>query len=144
MGILSKMLRRRAPVLYSFPPDASVAQAVQTMAEKQVGIVPIVEAGRLVGVFSERDLLRRVIAAQKSTTATSLREVMTPNPVTATPDETRQAAIKKMHDRGCRHLPIMRNGVLVDMLSMRDLLWGELSDKEQEIRVLQDYIQGQG
>jgi CBS domain-containing protein len=142
MGSLQSLLRRRSAVLNPLPPDATVEVAVTRMAERHVGIVPVVADGRLIGVFSERDLLRRVVARGLPPAATPLRDVMTPDPATAHPSEPRQLAIQKMKERGCRHLPILEQGTLVDVLSMRDLLYAELAEKDGEIQALQQYIQG--
>jgi CBS domain-containing protein len=142
MGRLVSILQRRSPVVHPFGPDHTVADAVATMATQQVGVVPIIEDGQLVGIFSERDLLRRVIARAKHLEKTTLREVMTPDPVTATPDENRQSAIRKMLAVACRHLPIVVDGDVIDMLSMRDLLFDELEEREREIEALRGYIAG--
>src|SRR5262245_37224415 len=101
MGSLQSLLRKRSAVLNPLPPDATVATAVSRMADRHVGIVPIVKDGRLIGVFSERDLLRRVVARGLAPATTSLRDVMTPDPATAHPTESRDLAIQKMRERGC-------------------------------------------
>ncbi len=142
MGKLVSILRRRSPVVYVLGPDQTVAEAVTVMAEKHIGVVPILEGRRLVGIFSERDLLRRVVAKGRNLEKTTLREVMTPDPVTAGPDEDRQSAIQKMQAVGCRHLPIMVNEYVVDMISTRDLLFVELEERDQEIAALRGYIHG--
>ncbi len=142
MGRLASILGRREPVVHLFDPDQTVADAVMIMAQHQIGAVPIMDGNRLVGVFSERDLLRRVIAKARSIEKTRLREVMTPDPITAVPDEDRQSAIQKMRQVGCRHLPIVVDGQVRDMLSMRDLLFVELAERNNEIKELRDYIHG--
>lgn len=142
MGKLVSILQRRSPVVHVLGPDQTVAEAVTVMAEKHIGVVPILEGRRLVGIFSERDLLRRVVAKGISLEKTTLREVMTPDPVTAGPDEDRQSAIQKMQAVGCRHLPIMVNEYVVDMISTRDLLFVELEERDQEIAALRGYIHG--
>jgi CBS domain-containing protein len=123
-------------------PQQSVAEAVAVMDQHRVGAIPVVERGQLVGIFSERDLLRRVIARGRSIETTRLREVMTPDPVTAGTDDTRVTAILKMDDAGCRHLPIVAEGAIIDMLSMRDLLFVEIEERAQEIDELKRYIRG--
>ncbi len=142
MGRIASILERRKPVVHQFDPDQTVADAVTAMAQTQVGAVPIMDGTRLVGIFSERDLLRRVIAKARSIEKTRLREVMTPDPITAVPDEDRQSAIQKMRQVGCRHLPIVVDGQVRDMLSMRDLLFAELAERNNEIKELRDYIHG--
>lgn len=142
MAHLSQLLQRRSPVVHVMGPEQSVAAAVEVMARNEIGIVPIVDRGRLVGVFSERDLLRRVIAKQRPTGETPLREVMTPEPATANPAEGRDEAMRKMQEVGCRHLPIVVSGEIIDMLSMRDLLFHEIAEHTAEIEQLKRYIAG--
>jgi CBS domain-containing protein len=142
MGRLSSILQKRSPVLWVFSPEQTVAEAIRAMAERQVGVVPIVASGRLVGIFSERDLLRRVVAKGRDPEKTLLAEVMTPDPVTAAPGEDRITAIDKMQAIGCRHLPIEVNGTVIDMLSMRDLLYQEIQEKAAEVAELRHYVSG--
>jgi CBS domain-containing protein len=125
-----------------FGPEQTVADAVVCMAERQVGAVPIIASGRLVGIFSERDLLRRVIAQGRVPEETLLSDVMTPHPVTALPDESRLLAIDKMRDVGCRHLPVEVDGEVIDMLSMRDLLYAEIEEKSAQVEELRHYVSG--
>ena len=142
MGRIAPLLQRRPPVVHLMSPDQMVEEAVTTMARHQVGVVTIVENGSLIGIFSERDLLRRVIAKRRSPEKTPLREVMTPDPVTAERDEERQSGLRKMRAVGCRHLPIVVGGTVIDMLSMRDLLGVEIEERVQEIEELKGYIHG--
>jgi CBS domain-containing protein len=144
MGNLTRILQRRSPVVHPCEPDETVAVAVTLMAEQMVGIVPVVDSGRLVGVFSERDLLRRVIARGLALEKVPLGDVMTPDPITAIPGESRLVALHKMQAAGCRHLPIVAaaDGTIIDMLSMRDLLFDELEERTAEIQDLKRYIRG--
>jgi CBS domain-containing protein len=142
MRRLAEILERRSPVLNVLSPDQTVAEAVRVMTDRHVGAVLLVEAGALVGIFSERDLLRRVIVQGASPTDTRLRTVMTRDPITASPDEERMLAVLKMRESGCRHLPIVKEGAVVDMVSIRDLLFEEIDDRQAEIADLRRYIQG--
>lgn len=142
MTPLSTILGRRSAVLHLFAPDQTVAEAVRTMCSREVGAVLIVEDGRLAGIFSERDLLRRVVSAGRSLDTTPLREVMTPDPLTAKPEDARYSAILKMAALGCRHLPIVKEGCVVDTVSIRDLLFDEIDEKNSEIEELRRYIAG--
>lgn len=142
MGRLSAILQKRSPVLWVFRPEQTVAEAVRAMAERQVGVVPILDQERLIGIFSERDLLRRVVARGRSLDKTLLSEVMTPDPVTAVPTEDRPTALRKMRSVGCRHLPVLADGVLIDMLSLRDLLADEIEERTAEVRELRQYVSG--
>ncbi len=142
MGRLSAILQKRSPVLWVLAPDQTVAEAVEILAGRQVGAIPIVANGRLVGIFSERDLLRRVVAAHRAPEKTLLADVMTRDPVTAVPNEERRTAIEKMQLVGCRHLPIEVGGEVIDMLSMRDLLFEELEERRAEVEELRQYVSG--
>ena len=142
IGSLAHILQRRSPVVHTLAPDQVVSDALSVMASHEIGAVLVVEGDRLVGVFSERDLLRRVCARGRSTEKTLLREVMTPDPVTASPAEGRLVAVAKMQRAGCRHLPVIVDGTIIDMVSMRDLLFVELEEREAEIESLRKYISG--
>jgi CBS domain-containing protein len=143
MPKLSTILASRAPVVNLLGPEDSVATAVRVMADARVGCVLVVEGAQLVGIFSERDVLRRVLAAERRPENTRLRDVMTCDPITATPDDNRTTAILKMHALGCRHLPIVADGRIVDTVSIRDLLYDEITDRENEISELRRYIHGE-
>jgi CBS domain-containing protein len=142
MSQLGEILRKRSPVVNVFGPEQSVAAAAQAMSERRVGAVLVVEDGHLIGIFSERDLLRRVIAKQRSLERTKLREVMTRNPITASSADDRMSAIVKMQQVGCRHLPIMMEGQIVDTVSIRDLLFDEIEERDGQIAELRRYIDG--
>jgi len=142
MAHLSEILRRRPPVVNVLSPDQTVGEAARLMADREVGAVLLVEAGSVVGIFSERDLLRRVVAKGASLADTPLRTVMTPDPITASPDDDRLAAVLKMQKVGCRHLPILRDGTLVDTISIRDLVSDEIAERTGEVEDLKRYIQG--
>lgn len=141
MPHLGEILRRRSPVLNLLAPDRTVADAVEVMASRHVGAVLLVERDELLGIFSERDLLRRVIAAGKSLAETPLRDVMTQGPITASPQDDRASAILKMQAVGCRHLPILSEGEIIDMVSIRDLLFDEIRDRERELEEMRRYVQ---
>lgn len=141
MDRLAEILQKRSPVVHPLAPDDPVSAAVARMTENGVGAVPIVERGALVGIFSERDVIRRVLAAGRAPERTRLRDVMTPDPITAGAGEARASAILKMQAVGCRHLPIVADGTVIDMLSIRDLLFSEIAEREAEIQDLKQYIQ---
>lgn len=122
-------------------PDLTVRQAAQYMTTKEVGAVPVLEKGRLVGIFTERDLLTRVVAYGLDPATTSVGEVMTKELVVAEADENYEAAVEKMKDCNCRHLPVVDQDRLVGIISMRDLLLAEITVKSSAIRMLDTVIQ---
>jgi CBS domain-containing protein len=109
-------------------PDASVAQAAKSMAEKKVGAILVVKADQLLGIFTERDALFRVIAKGVDPEKTELSKVMTADPKTIAPDKSFGRAMALMHETKCRHLPVVENGKLIGIVSARDALDPDLEE----------------
>ena len=126
--------------LFTVPRTAAVAEAVRVMASQNVGIVSVLEGDRLVGVFSERDVLRRVVDRGLDPARTAVGDVMTSELVVADADEDYQSAMRKMDGANVRHLPVISKGRLVSMISIRDLLRVDLEAKGEEIRFLHEYL----
>ena len=115
------VLAPQAPV--TLPADATVAQAVDVLLQRQIGAVALVdEAGAIVGIFSERDLMMKVAGRQDVYSAIVVRDFMTPDPLTVRETDTLAFALHKMAVGGYRHLPVVREGKLVGMVSVRDML----------------------
>ncbi len=131
----------RGEGVYYTAPDLTVRQAAQYMTTKEVGAVPVLEKGRLVGIFTERDLLTRVVAHGLDPATTRVGEVMTKELVVAEADENYEAALEKMKDCNCRHLPVVDQDRLLGVVSMRDLLLAEITVKSSAIRMLDTMIQ---
>jgi CBS domain-containing protein len=110
-------------------PQWSVRNAAERMTERNIGAVAVVEKGTLTGVFSERDIMSRVVAKGLNPDSTEVSDVMSRELVVAAPTEDVLSAIQKMHSIGSRHLPIVDDGKLVGMISIRDLL--EVDDRDQ-------------
>jgi CBS domain-containing protein len=121
-------------------PDDSVYGVAATMADRLVGAILIVEDEKVVGIFSERDLMTRVVVSGRDAKATRVGDVMTRDVITATPDESVDECLEKMQRAGCRHLPVLADGRLIAMVSMRDLLRDEIEEQETEIRSLRAYL----
>jgi CBS domain-containing protein len=127
--------------LISAEPEAPVFDVVVAMSDGRIGAIPVIEGERLVGIFSERDLMTRVVVAGRDPRTTRVVEVMTHEVVTAGLDESVDRCLHKMQRAGCRHLPVVHDGRVISMLSMRDLLRDELEEQGEEIRHLRAYIQ---
>jgi CBS domain-containing protein len=112
----------------SVPPTTTVREASNLMAKKQVGAVLVVEGERLVGIFSERDAVFRVIARGLDPAATPLAQVMTPEPKTIKPNNTFGYAMTLMHENGFRHLPVIDEGKVVGIVSARSALDPDLEE----------------
>ena len=130
----------RPEFLVAVPCSATVADAVRAMAEHNVGIVAVLDGDKLAGVFSERDVVRRVVDRGLDPARTPVSEVYTHDIVVADADEDYQSAMRKMDQANIRHLPVVSGGRLLAMLSIRDLMRVELGDKGEEIRYLQEYL----
>jgi len=110
------------------PPSTTVRQAAELMARGHVGAVVVVENDHLVGIFSERDAVFRVVARGLEPTTTPLAQVMTPAPVSIEPDRSFGHAMAVMHEHHCRHLPVVENGRPIGIVSARNALDPELED----------------
>lgn len=114
------------------PSNTSVRTAAKLMAKRKVSAVMVVENRRLVGIFTERDAVFRVIAKDRDTEATCLGDVMTPAPKTVAPDESFGYALLLMQENGFRHVPVVENGEPIGIVSARNALDPELEEFESE------------
>jgi CBS domain-containing protein len=139
MPQLKDLLHNRK--LFSVQPGQTVAAVAAHMAALNVGAIPVIENDELRGVFSERDLMKRVVVAGRDPERTLVSEVMSTNLTKADERTTNEEAMEMMHRCGCRHLPVLRGRELVGFISMRDLMLEELERKADEIRHMRNYIQ---
>ena len=130
-GLQIRNVMERTKVLIA-PLETSVGEAAKLMAERKASAVMVVEDGRLVGIFTERDAVHRVIAKGRDVHATRLAEVMTPDPKTVTPEESFGYALLLMHEHGFRHVPVVENSRPVGIVSARNALDPELEEFESE------------
>jgi CBS domain-containing protein len=125
---------------YHVEAGQSVREAARYMTERRVGAVSVLESTRLVGVISERDIMARVVAAGLDLDRTKVGDVMTRDIVVGQADESHEDGLRKMKQAGCRHLPVIQGDQLMGMISQRDLLQVDLTEKDEEIRWLNAYI----
>ena len=118
----------------------SVKESVNYMASKGVGLVPVMDGEKLIGVFSERDLVKRVIANEKDLILTPVDDVMSTNLVIAMINETNESVLAKMKEARTRHILIIENEKLIGVLSVRDLLEIDLNQCKTTVEVLNNYI----
>ncbi|MBK7498889.1 MAG: CBS domain-containing protein [Ignavibacteriales bacterium] len=126
--------------VFTIQSGSSVKDAVNYMASKGVGLVPVMKNEMLVGVFSERDLVKRVIAKDKDLILTVVDDVMSTNLVIAKIDESNESVLAKMKEAKTRHILIIDNEKLVGVLSLRDLLEIDLNQCKTTVEVLNNYI----
>jgi CBS domain-containing protein len=126
--------------IYFLRTDQTVREASRYMTERRVGAVAVLEGSRLVGILSERDVMGRVVARGLDPDQTRVADVMTRDLVVGEMADSHDDGLRKMKQAGCRHLPVVDGGRLVGMVSQRDLLQIDLSQKDEEIRWLNAYI----
>lgn len=108
--------------LFHVSSTETVRDVARTMSERNIGAIAVLDAGKLVGIFSERDVVTRIVAEGRNPDDTRVDSVMTKDLFVAGPDDDINAALQKMHECNCRHLPVVHRGNLVGMISIRDLL----------------------
>ena len=130
----------RPGFVFTVPRYATAAEATRLMAAENVGIVSVVDGDKLVGVFSERDVTRRVVAAGLDPDGVRVGDVMTTDLVVADADEDYRSAMLKMDQANIRHLPVVSEGRLLSMLSIRDLMRVHIDHQGEELRYLHEYL----
>ncbi len=126
--------------LASLPPSATVRDAARVMTERHIGAVLVAVGGRLQGIFTERDVLARVVAAGLDPDDTVLGGVMTPNPDTVAPNDTALDALRRMTECGYRHLPVVDGVQMVGIVSIRDLYAAVNSELAEDLEQREAFI----
>jgi CBS domain-containing protein len=137
---LNQLLNAKGGEIYSIAPDAKVIEALQLMAQRDVGALIVMEGGKLVGILSERDYARKVILHGKSSQDVPVREIMTPEVITVEPSHTVEQCMALVTKRRIRHLPVCENGKLIGVVSIGDLVKEMIAEQEQTIKQLESYI----
>ena len=135
--MLNRTLRKiveHQKTLAAAPPQTSVRESARLMKKMQIGALLVVEHGRLVGIFTERDALARVLAEGRDPETTPLVEVMTLDPITVHPDQPFVMALHLMYENGFRHVPVAENGRPLGMVCARDALEVEEAEFEKTLR----------
>ena len=126
---------------YRADADQTVFDVAQAMVDRNIGAVPVLHDGVLVGIFSERDLMKRVVVEERNSRTTRVSEVMTEDPLTVSPDESLENCMLLMRRHGFRHLPVCEGKQLRGIISLRDILLHDLNEKDHEVRMMRAYIQ---
>ena len=139
---ISAVMKRKAGEVWSVPPDASVYQAVEMMAEKQVGALLVIVQGELLGIISERDYARKVILKGRSSKETSVSEIMSSPVIFVSPQHTVGDCMRIITDNRIRHLPVVQGGAVIGLISIGDLVNWIVTEQQETIRHLEAYISG--
>ena len=126
--------------VFAVEKGSTVRTAAEFMAKNNIGAIPVMEGDRLVGIFSERDVINRVVSKGLDPAVTTVDLVMTTDLVVASVDDTYEACLKKMRRGVIRHLPVVEGDKLVGFISLRDLLQVDISEKDDKLEFLNSYM----
>lgn len=139
---VSQVLRSKGHGFFAIGPQATAYEALEIMAERDVGALLVIDEGKLVGIFSERDYARKVILKGKSSKNTTVAELMSSPPICAGPELTLQDCMMLMTSNYIRHLPVLDKGLLTGVVSIGDVVQAVISEQETTIQTLENYITG--
>ena len=142
MTFVRDMLKNKPEGTWSIGPDASVLDALKLMEEKDVGALLVVEAGRLAGIFSERDYARRGILRGRASKDTPVRDIMTAKVYYVTPERKLEECLALMTEKHIRHLPVLEEGRILGVVSIGDAGKAMIADLEFTVQNLEKYITG--
>lgn len=140
---IRQLIEGKGAEVFTVRPGTTVAEAVDVMNQRNIGAVLVTDTdGRLLGIFTERDVLRRVVDGKLDTDATPVSEVMTSSVACVRPGATVREALVVFNSHNCRHLPVVDDDKVVGLLSIRDVTAALVEDREHQIEELTDYIYG--
>jgi CBS domain-containing protein len=142
MQTVSQLLRGKGSEVFSVAPQDSVLHAIEVMATRHVGALLVMSQGSLIGIISERDYARKVILKNRSSHDTPVSDIMTSPAVSVTPEDTVHNCMQIMTERRFRHLPVVKGGRVVGMLSIGDLVKAVIQDQTEQIEQWERYIAG--
>lgn len=144
MKTVAEVLRTKSnALLYSIDADDSLLDGLRIMAEKGIGALVVLSGGRLVGIVSERDYVRKVALAERSMLGAKVSEIMTRDVISVGPRDSLQHCMELMTERRLRHLPVLAEGELIGLLSIGDLVKETIAEQADLIRQLEQYIRGE-
>lgn len=144
MSTVRELLQGKGGQIWSIAPNASVYKALELMAEKNIGALLVMEAGKLVGILSERDYARKVILQGRSSRTTAVDELMTPLVYYVEPSHTLEECMALMTTKRIRHLPVMEKEEVVGIVSIGDVVKAIITEQAITIKQLEQYITGGG
>ncbi len=139
---VARLLETKGSDVWSIGPDATVYSALELMAEKNVGALLILDGGDLLGIMSERDYARKVVLQGKVSREMPVRDLMTAEVHTVTPDTTTTACMELMTDKHIRHLPVVEEGRVIGLISIGDIVSSVIQEQRFMIEQLEKYITG--
>ena len=143
MNNVADMLKAKPSRMVSVKPEDSVLDAIKVMASENIGAAIVMSGDRLVGIFSERDYARKVVLKGRSSEKTKVEEIMTANVVCVSPRAKSRDCMALMSEKNIRHLPVVDDGRVIGMVSIRDIVTDIIADQDFTISQLESYISGQ-
>lgn len=144
MKTVAEILKAKGDsTVHAIEPTATVFDAVQLMAQKNIGAVLVMKQDKIVGILTERDYARKVVLMARSSKDTPLRDIMTTSVIYVRPDQTSEECMALMTENRMRHLPVIDKGKLVGLISIGDLVKGIISEQKFIIEQLEHYITGE-
>src|SRR5688572_19420321 len=140
MGTVRNILQTKGNAVYTVSPETSVYEALEDLENNNLGSLVVVENGKLIGLFTERDYARKVILKGRSSKDTHVRDIMTERPVFVTPDSSIETCMQLMSSKAIRHLPVLDNDQLIGIVSIGDLVKYIINEKDFIIENLEHYI----
>jgi CBS domain-containing protein len=144
MVTIRDILNEKGQNVFSVTPETTVYEGLEKMSAHDVGSMLVMEGEKLLGIFTERDYMKKIILQNKASKTTMIKEIMTTNPVCATPSDSVDNAMSIMTKQHCRHLPIIEQSKIIGVVSIGDLVKKKISDMDATIKYLSDYISSEG
>ena len=143
MKTVAELLKAKPARVVKVPPEESVLEAIKVLAQENVGALLVMTGDRLAGILSERDYTRKVILKGRSSDTTRVEEIMTANVIVVSPRTKTRECMALMTEKNIRHLPVVDEGRVVGMVSIRDIVSDIIADQDFTIEQLEHYISGQ-
>jgi len=139
---ISSLLHHKGSAVWHVTPETSVFDAIKFMAEKNIGALPVVSHGMLVGIFTERDYTRKIALMGKTSKTTRVQEILSPGVICATPQDSIEDCMRLMTEHRIRHLPVVQDEQLLGIISIGDLVNWIISMQDATIAQMEQYIAG--
>jgi CBS domain-containing protein len=143
MKNVAELLKSKPSRMVTVKPEDTVLDAIKVLASENIGAAIVLSEGRLAGIFSERDYTRKVVLKGRSSDATRVEEIMTANVVCVSPRAKTRDCMALMSEKNIRHLPVLDEGRVIGMISIRDIVTDIIADQDFTISQLESYISGQ-
>jgi CBS domain-containing protein len=143
ISTVSEVLKHKGHQVWSITPETTVFDAIQMMADKNIGAALVMEGDKLVGIIAERDYTRKVALKGKASKTTTVREILSSQVISVTPHDTIERCMQLMTEKRVRHLPVLEDDRVVGLVSIGDLVNWIINVQQQTIQQLRGYISGQ-